>query len=305
MEESGGYNILAVLLSSNDFNEFLSALDDMEKIMESDRDLEDEYIAAREDAEAVKADYEAVKAECEERQEALELEKKEIEDDIADTEAQLEELADQIDEAIQAYEQAQAAEEAAAQEILDLIAAYQEQKAQEAAAAAAAAAAQQGANGGDSGNSGGNTGLNPGGAVGTGSFMWPVPCSTRITSRFGNRSDPFTGETKYHSGIDIDGYGNEGGAIVAADGGNVVTATYSDGYGNYVIIDHGNGYQTLYAHMSGIAVSAGQSVSKGQTIGYLGSTGRATGTHCHFEVFINGGRTDPAQFFGGLTYYNC
>ena len=109
----------------------------------------------------------------------------------------------------------------------------------------------------------------------------------------------------HHSGIDIDGYGNEGGIIIAADGGTVITATYSDGYGNYIIIDHGNGYKTLYGHMSGMAVSSGQSVSQGQTIGYLGSTGRATGTHCHFEIFINGNRTDPAAYFSGLSYYNC
>ncbi len=294
MEESGGYNILSVLLSSNDFNEFLTALDDMEKIMTSDRDLEDEYIAAREEVEEVKAEYESVKAECEDRQEVLRQEQEKIEGEISDTEDQLASLEDQIGEAIIAYEEAQAKEEQAAKEILTMIAAYQEQKRKE-----AAAATQGGGGGGSTG------GLNPGAAVGTGSLMWPVPCSTRITSRFGYRSDPFTGESKYHSGIDIDGYGNEGGAIVAADGGTVVTATYSDGYGNYVIIDHGNGYQTLYAHMSGIAVGAGSGVSKGQTIGYLGSTGRATGTHCHFEVFINGERTDPAQFFGGLTYYNC
>ena len=144
-----------------------------------------------------------------------------------------------------------------------------------------------------------------GNASATGSLGWPVPCSTRVTSRFGYRSDPFTGEQRYHSGIDIDGYGNDGAPVVASDGGTVITATYNDGYGNYIIIDHGNGYQTLYAHMSGLAVGNGATVSKGQTIGYLGQTGRATGTHCHFEVFINGSRTDPAQFFGGLTYYNC
>ena len=182
-----------------------------------------------------------------------------------------------------------------------MMAAYQRQKEEEAAARAAAIAQQAAQNGGE----GGGGGLNPGGAVGTGNLGWPVPCSTRVTSRFGNRSDPFTGETRYHSGIDIDGYGNDGAPVVASDGGTVVTASYNDGYGNYVIIDHGNGYQTLYAHMSGLAVGAGQSVSQGQTVGYLGATGRATGTHCHFEVFINGERTDPAQFFSGLSYYNC
>ena len=300
MEETGGYNILTVLLSSGDFNEFLTALDDMEKIMTADRDLEDAYIEAREESERVKAEYEDVKADCEAKQEVLNAEKEMLDAQISETEEELAELEDQIDEAVTEYEGFLAAEEAAAQEIAAMMAAYQRQKEEEAAARAAAIAQQAAQNGG-----GGDGGLNAGAAVGTGSLGWPVPCSTRITSRFGNRSDPFTGETRYHSGIDIDGYGNDGAPVVASDGGTVVTATYNDGYGNYVIIDHGNGYQTLYAHMSGLAVGAGQTVSQGQTVGYLGATGRATGTHCHFEVFINGERTDPAQFFSGLSYYNC
>ena len=302
MEETGGYNILTVLLSSGDFNEFLTALDDMEKIMTADRDLEDAYIEAREESERVKAEYEDVKADCEAKQEVLNAEKEMLDAQIAETEEDLAELEDQIDEAVTEYEGFLAAEEAAAQEIAAMMAAYQRQKEEEAAARAAAIAQQAAQNGG---GGGGDGGLNAGAAVGTGSLGWPVPCSTRITSRFGNRSDPFTGETRYHSGIDIDGYGNDGAPVVASDGGTVVTATYNDGYGNYVIIDHGNGYQTLYAHMSGLAVGAGQTVSQGQTVGYLGATGRATGTHCHFEVFINGERTDPAQFFSGLSYYNC
>lgn len=307
MEESGGYNILAVLMSSRSFNEFLTALDDMEKIMTSDRDLEDLYIEAREEAAEIKADYEAVKTECEDKQTTLRAEQKQIENQITETEKQIEDLEDELEEAIAAYEEAQEAESAAAQEVLDTIAEYERQKREAAAAAAAAAGGGSGSGSGseEGGTATGGLGLNPGGATGTGSFTWPVPCSTRVTSRFGNRTDPFTGETRYHSGIDIDGYGNDGNIIVAADGGTVVTSTYSDGYGNYVIIDHGNGYQTLYAHMSSAAVGSGSSVSQGQVIGYLGATGRATGTHCHFEVFINGGRTDPAAFFSGITYYNC
>jgi len=305
MEETGGYNILTVLMSSGDFNEFLTALDDMEKIMTADRDLEDAYIEAREESERVKAEYEDVKADCEAKQEILNTEKEMLDAQIAETEEELAALEDQIDVAVTEYENFLAAEEAAAQEIAAMVAAYQRQKEEEAAARAAAIARQNAQNGGGGEGDGGGGGLNPGGAVGTGNLGWPVPCSTRVTSRFGNRSDPFTGETRYHSGIDIDGYGNDGAPVVASDGGTVVTASYSDGYGNYVIIDHGNGYQTLYAHMSGLAVGAGQSVSQGQTVGYLGATGRATGTHCHFEVFVNGERTDPAQFFSGLSYYNC
>ena len=256
--------------------------------------VEDAYIEAREESERVKAEYEDVKADCEAKQEVLNAEKEMLDAQIAETEEELAELEDQIDEAVTEYEGFLAAEEAAAQEIAAMMAAYQRQKEEEAAARAAAIAQQAAQNGG---GGGGDGGLNPGGAVGTGNLGWPVPCSTRITSRFGNRSDPFTGETRYHSGIDIDGYGNDGAPVVASDGGSVVTATYNDGYGNYVIIDHGNGYQTLYAHMSGLAVGAGQTVSQGQTVGYLGATGRATGTHCHFEVFINGCNATNAEVF--------
>ena len=146
---------------------------------------------------------------------------------------------------------------------------------------------------------------NTGGASGGDSgFMWPVPCSTRVTSRFGTRTDPFTGQTSVHNGIDIDGFGNDGAPVVAAASGTVVTASYDGAYGNYIIINHG-GTSTVYAHMSGLAVSAGEYVSQGQTIGYLGDTGRATGTHLHFEVYVGDSRVDPASYFSGLTYYNC
>ena len=100
MEESGGYNILAVLMSSGDFNEFLTAVDDMEKIMTSDRELEDEYIAAREESERIKAEYEEVRAECESRQKVLKAEEAEIEKHIAETEEKLAELEEQLEQAV-------------------------------------------------------------------------------------------------------------------------------------------------------------------------------------------------------------
>ena len=220
------------------------------------------------------------------------------------TNAYLEELAAQIEQAIAEYKAAEAAEAAAAAEITNIIAQYNAQKAAE--AAAQAAQQQQQANGGAGTSTGSQgTGSSASASVsGTGSLVWPVPSSMVITSRYGNRSDPFTGETRYHSGIDIDGFNKAGNPIVAADSGTVITASSNSGYGNYVIIDHG-GMKTVYAHMSGFAVSAGQTVSQGQTVGYLGDTGRATGVHLHFEVYVGESRTDPAAYFGGMTYYNC
>ena len=304
MEENGGYNILAVVFNSSNLSQLMSGVDDMGEIMESDRALEDQYIAAREETEGIKAEYEATKADYEEKQDELKAEQEELKKQIDEANALIESLAEDIEKATKEYEAAAAEEAAAAAEVSSFIAQYNAEKAAQAAQNAQNnAAAGGGAVGGDA--SGGATGGGyTAGIEGTGTLIWPVPCSMTVTSRYGNRSDPFTGSTAYHAGIDIDGFNKEGQAIVAADSGTVITASSNSGYGNYVIIDHGN-MKTVYAHCSGLAVSAGQSVSQGQTIAYLGSTGRATGTHCHFEVYVGDSRTDPAAYFSGISYYNC
>ena len=319
MEESGGFNILSVIVNSQNFSQLLTAIDDMSEIMASDRELQQQYVEAREETEEIKAEYEAEKAEYEEAQAKLEEERAEIGRQIQANTKELEDLQEEIEKAIQEYEAAEAAEAAAAATIANMIAEYQRKKAEEAAANQSAIVDQMNqanqeaiANGEEppyteeeiqnATNSGSQ--LGGGTASSTGGLTWPVPCSTRVTSRFGTRSDPFTGQTATHNGIDIDGFNNDGNIIVSAADGTVITASYDGAYGNYVVIDHGD-ITTLYAHMSGMAVSAGDYVTAGQTIGYLGATGRATGTHCHFEVFVGGSRVDPASYFSGLTYYNC
>ena len=126
----------------------------------------------------------------------------------------------------------------------------------------------------------------------TGDLLWPADGPQ--TSSYGYRVHPIFGTSRFHAGIDIGApYGSP---IRAADSGTVVQATVMSGYGNTVVIDHGSGMATLYAHQSSLAVSAGQSVSRGQTIGYVGSTGYSTGPHLHFEVRINGEPRDPEQY---------
>ena len=143
----------------------------------------------------------------------------------------------------------------------------------------------------------GETYISYSGASGT--LMWPVPGCYSVSSEYGTRTHPITGEvSKMHYGMDIDGYAHDGGDIVACDGGVVTDVGYNSGYGNYIIVDHGNGMQTLYAHMSGTAVAEGTTVDQGETIGYLGQTGMATGTHCHVEVFVDGQNVDPADYLG-------
>ena len=298
MEENGGYNILAVLLNASSFSELLAAVDDMGEIMNSDKLLEDQYVAAREETEEIKADYEEVKADYEEKQDELQDEQDELKKQMDEANEQLEALADDIEKATKEYEAAQAEEASAAAEINSLIAQYNAEKAAQTQTTTQEVVNEDGTVTTVEVPAESST------VTGTGSLIWPVPCSMRITSRYGNRSDPFTGVTTYHAGIDIDGYGNDGQPVIAADSGTVITASSNSGYGNYVIIDHG-GMKTVYAHMSGLAVSAGQEVTQGQTVGYLGATGRATGTHCHFEVFVGDSRVDPASYFTGVTYYNC
>ena len=131
-----------------------------------------------------------------------------------------------------------------------------------------------------------------GGGGGTGSLSWPV--SGPVTSPFGWRIHPILGYRKFHTGVDIGvGYGVP---IHAADGGTVIYATWMSGYGNVIIIDHGGGLSTLYAHQSSLAVGNGAHVTKGQTIGYVGSTGFSTGPHLHFEVRVNGNPVEPMGY---------
>ena len=128
----------------------------------------------------------------------------------------------------------------------------------------------------------------------TGSFQWPI--YGKITSGYGNRY--IFGSYSFHSGIDINGY--YGQPIAAADGGKVIYAGTGTGsywsYGNYVVVDHENGLQTIYAHCSSLNVRAGERVYKGQAIARVGSTGRSTGNHCHFQVKVNGTTVSPYKY---------
>ena len=134
----------------------------------------------------------------------------------------------------------------------------------------------------------------------TGTLQWPLPVAGTITSQFGYRVDPITGEVSSHTGTDIGCA--EGTPILAAADGTVTVANSLDSwggsYGYYIQIDHGGGLETLYAHCSSICVTTGQQVQSGQVIGYVGHTGRATGSHLHFEIHINKIRKDAMSYFG-------
>jgi murein DD-endopeptidase MepM/ murein hydrolase activator NlpD len=122
--------------------------------------------------------------------------------------------------------------------------------------------------------------------------LWPV--IGPITSSFGEREDPFNGEGAFHSGVDISaGFGDP---VRAAAAGTVEIASMTTGYGRQILIDHGNGIETLYGHLSGFAVTAGQQISRGQVIGYVGMSGRSTGPHLHYEVRIHNTPVNPHRY---------
>ena len=282
MEEEGSYTYLDILFQCRSLSDVLSAIDMIGEIMDADKRLFEEYKTARENTEKVKAEYEGTLQQLGEKQETLEAEKAELEAQIAAAVEVINQLENDIEAAKAEYAKAAAAEAAAQASINAIIA---QMKAEEEAARQEAAENNQQ-----------YTGT---GSTATGTYIWPCPSSTYVTSAFGMREHPLFGDERPHSGIDI--AGSAGSEVLAADSGTVAVATYSSSYGNYVTIYHSNGDYTLYAHMSSLAVTAGQNVTQGDVIGYVGSTGWANGPHLHFEIRVNGSTVDPLSYFSNYT----
>ena len=299
MEENSSYSYASFIFDSSSVTELLSRIGDVNDIMHYDKALEEEYMAAREDVESIKKSYEEVRHEQELLQKELDTKQAELDAQVEAAYTMIADIETLSDDAQAEYD-AIAEAEAEAEETLQE--AIRKRAAEEAAKNAANNANSGGASGGSGGNSGGGGSSGGGSATSLSNLQWPVPSCTLITSRFGYRVAPTTGASTYHGGLDI-GAGM-GASIVAAGAGDVIYAGANGGYGNCVMIDHGNGVVTVYAHMSSIGVSYGQYVTAGQYVGAVGSTGVSTGPHCHFEIRINGAQTDPAAYFSGLTYWN-
>lgn len=289
MEESGRYNYFEVLFGANSIGEFLSLIDDIGDIMQSDKELEESYKQSVTDLKTVKAEYEEAQAELKQNKVECAQLKDQLQIDITQAASVITSLQSEINDNASVLSELDSQESALQSQIQSKVKQLNEQKKAE---------EEANRNNNNSGNSGGNSG---GSSVGTGNLVWPSYC-TYITSRQGPRVHPITGEYKNHGGTDIGA--SYGSAIYAADSGKVVSSSdgWNGGWGNYVMIDHGNGMQTLYAHMSSRAVSVGQTVKRGQTIGYVGSTGMSTGPHLHFEMYVNGARIDPQTKYPGMSF---
>ncbi len=275
----GQLNYLEVILGANSFSDFANRVELLKRVIRSDYNLILEI-------QKQKAAIEAKKAQLEE-------DKRQLDALAAEAEKTRQEIAKKKAEQQKVLDAAKSNKAAAAQMEQDLnaqLASVRNLIQQRLAAAEAArqAAQQQSA----SDDEGGGGGSDDNYVQGTGAMGWP--CSGPITSPFGYRTHPIFGTTIFHAGIDIGvDYGTP---IHAADSGVVVYSGWISGYGNAVIIDHGGGISTLYGHNQSLAVSEGQSVSKGSVIAYAGSTGNSTGPHCHFEVDVNGSPVNPMGY---------
>ena len=259
MYKNGSVGFIDVLMDSGSFSEFLNNLSLVEKVYTSDQDVLEELQKAYDEIDAKKKEIDTLQAELSESKATMEEQKSSLEADKASVEKKKSEIA---------------ADSAETQRELDKL---------EADAQALTSSIR------DSGSSSSSSKYNGG------IMAWPVPSCHTVSSGYGGRIHPTTGKYKFHGGLDIPG--SYGSAIVAANSGKVIWAVNrGDSYGNYVIIDHGGGVSTLYGHSSKVLVSTGQSVSRGQRIANVGSTGRSTGPHCHFEVRINGSRVNPNPY---------
>lgn len=269
---NGRLSYLDVVVGSKDFSDFANRMEMLKRILQSDMDLINTIKTEREEIASKKAKLEEDRAKVLELEKVAQEKQNLINQKKAERQAVLERAMNDRDTAERAYNELMASSAS--------ITAMLQQRAAE-RAAAAAAASQSGSGGG------GATWVQ-----GTGQLAAPV--NAPITSDFGWRIHPIYGTRRLHAGTDFGV--DEGTPVHAADGGVVVEAGWISGYGYTVIIDHGNGMSTLYAHNSDVAVSPGQTVSKGQVVSYSGNTGGSTGPHLHFEVRINGEPTDPMGY---------
>lgn len=275
MYENAQESYFEALFSSESFSDFLNSAEYIIQIQEYDRKKLNEYqdtVDYIEDVEKqLEEDYatlEEIKKEVEQEKASVEQEKASVAALMKQRETELAGIEGNIDSA-QSDADYYAAEIKAQEEIIAEIKRIEAEK---------AAAGKQ-----DNPYTGGV-------------FTWPCPSSTRVTSDYGTRVSPMGGASSNHKGIDIGASG--GAAIVAAADGTVTTAAYSSAAGNYVMIDHGGGLYTVYMHASALLVSPGQTVSAGQTIAQVGSTGISTGNHLHFGVSLNGSYVSPWSYLG-------
>ncbi len=265
MEEEGIPSFWSVLVKAEDFSDLLSRLSDVQVVISYDQGILDSLRTQQQDITAKRNYQNELKTAAEEAKLTLEAQKKDLDAQRLEANALVQEIQGNVDEYETLLKAIEDEEEAIQKEIIKKNAELAEQMKQQAT---------------------------------VGGYIWPVTTSKRITSDYGGRNTGIAGASTNHKGVDIGGvYYNS--KVLAAKDGVVITSKYVSSYGNYVVISHGNGNTTLYAHMSSRSVKEGDKVKQGQVIGITGSTGISSGPHLHYEIVENGKRVDPKIYLPG------
>lgn len=286
MEETGTISYWAVLFKATSFSDLLSRIDSIQEVAEADQRMLAELESISKEIEEDRQALETELAAQQEIKDALAEQEKTLEAQRAEADALLLDLAAAYDNLTDEYLANEAQEEALRKEIMEAQAAY------EAALSAEEAErlAQQNQN--NVAGSGSSSNVTPSSS----GFVSPLPAGigSYVTCAYGWRIHPIWGDRRFHSGVDL--AASQGTPIYAIAAGTVTTATYGDANGYYVALSHGNGYGSVYCHMTNYTVSVGDYVSQGEIIGYVGSTGWSTGPHLHFEIHVNGNTVNPMDY---------
>ena len=294
---AGETSVLEIFTSSSDMSSFLNRLEMFKRVTESDQDLVNKLNKEIASIEKMQEELETKKA-------ALQKEKTELEakrSDLQSTEDTLTANQNVIKQKTEEVEAKLSALNAQTKELKVSIDEYNSEMSRLDEEIKAAIKKSNQSSGSSSNSSSGSNAGSMDSNVSNSGWAWPLPYSgVYLSSYYGYRYHPIDGDWRYHSGIDISMSGAYGKNIIATRAGTVILSSLESesgtGYGNYIIIDHGDGYTSLYGHCSELLVSEGQTVSRGQIIAKVGSTGWSTGPHLHFEVRYNGSTVDPLDY---------
>lgn len=288
MEETGSVSYWSILFRASSFSDLLDRVDMIREIAESDQLMLKQLSAATQAVETERADLEQQKLDLQQTEDDLAVEQAELETKRAKADTLITQMQAEYASLSDEFLAAEADEAAVREQIKKTETDYFNALAKEQAAAAAAAAAANKAS-----NSNNSSASSSGGAS-SGGFAFPLAYSTGVTCAYGPRVHPINGNKSFHYGVDLAAGMNT--EIYATKSGTVTGATYGEANGYYVTINHGDGYSSIYAHMTNYVVSVGDSVKQGQLIGYVGTTGWSTGPHLHFEILYNGSNVNPMNY---------
>lgn len=282
MEETGTVSYWSILFKASSFSDLLDRVDMIHEIAKSDQLMMKKLSEATEAVQQSREELEQEQQQMQTARDELAAQEAQLEMQRAEADALLLQIAEECEKMTAEYQGYLAQEDALSKQVAKAEKDYYQALAKEEAARLAELNKQNNYVPANKDSSG---------------FLYPLPYRVAITDSYGYRTHPVTGKkTTWHNGVDL--AAGAGTAIYATKSGTVTTALRSDIWGNYVVINHGDGFSSLYAHMQGLIVKAGDYVKQGQTIGYVGSTGLSTGPHLHFTIYYNGADVNPMSYIG-------